>query len=116
MAPERWRIHGCFMEQATREEISSSKKRSIEIHGRQTSVKIEDAFWAALQRIAAARNVRPSDLVAAINKERHHNNLSSAIRVFVLEHYRSKVEGGHRQWSTSAAAPETVTTLSSARG
>jgi predicted DNA-binding ribbon-helix-helix protein len=107
---------GYFMEQATREEISSNSKRSIEIHGRQTSVNIEDAFWTALQKIAATHNVRPSDLVAAIDKERHHNNLSSAVRLFVLDHYRSKVEGGHTQYSTSAPGPETVRALSSGRG
>ena len=93
MAPARGKTHGYFMEQTTRE-ISASSKRSIEIHGRQTSVNIEEAFWTALQKIAATQNVRPSDLVAAIDKERHHGNLSSAVRLFVLDHYRSKVEGG----------------------
>ena len=104
------------MEQTTREEISSSNKRSIEIHGRQTSVNIEDAFWTALQKIAATHNVRPSDIVAAIDKARQHDNLSSAVRVFVLDHYRSKVEGGHTQYSTSAPRPETVRALSSGKG
>jgi predicted DNA-binding ribbon-helix-helix protein len=79
------------MEQTTRE-ISANRKRSIEIHGRQTSLNIEEAFWTALQKIAASENVRPSDLVAAIDKERHHLNLSSAVRLFVLDHYRTKVE------------------------
>ena len=57
-------------------------------------MNIEEAFWTALQKIAATHNVRASDLVAAIDKERHHGNLSSAVRLFVLDHYRSKVEGG----------------------
>jgi predicted DNA-binding ribbon-helix-helix protein len=107
---------GYFMEQATREEISSNSKRSIEIHGRQTSVTIEDAFWTALQKIAATHHVRPSDLIAAIDKERNHGNLSSAVRLFVLDHYRSRVEGGHTQYSTSAPGPETVRALSSGTG
>jgi predicted DNA-binding ribbon-helix-helix protein len=81
------------MEHTTRR-ISVSSKRSIEIHGRQTSVHIEEAFWTALQKIAATHNVHPSDLVAAIDKDRHHGNLSSAVRLFVLDHYRSRVEGG----------------------
>jgi predicted DNA-binding ribbon-helix-helix protein len=93
MAPARGKTHGYFMERATRE-ISASSKRSIEIHGRQTSMNIEEAFWTALQKIAATHNVRASDLVAAIDKERHNGNLSSAVRLFVLDHYRSKVEGG----------------------
>jgi predicted DNA-binding ribbon-helix-helix protein len=81
------------MEQTTRE-IAASRKRSVEIHGRQTSVSIEEPFWTALQKIAAIHKTRPSDLVAAIDKNRHHGNLSSAVRVFVLDHYRSKVKGG----------------------
>ena len=116
LAPERGKTHGYFMEQATREEISSNSKRSIEIHGRQTSVTIEDAFWTALQKIAATHHVRPSDLIAAIDKERNHGNLSSAVRLFVLDHYRSKVEGGHTPSSTSAPGPETVRAFSSGRG
>jgi predicted DNA-binding ribbon-helix-helix protein len=79
-------------------------------------VNIEDAFWIALQKIAATYNLRPSDLVAAIDQERHHNNLSSAVRLFVLDHYRSKVEDGHTQYSTSAPGPETVAALSSGTG
>jgi predicted DNA-binding ribbon-helix-helix protein len=79
-------------------------------------MNIEEAFWTALQKIAATHNVRASDLVAAIDKERHNGNLSSAVRLFVLDHYRSKVEGGHTQYSTSAPGPETVAALSSGRG
>jgi predicted DNA-binding ribbon-helix-helix protein len=93
MEPARGKTHGYFMEQTTRE-ISTSSKRSIEIHGRQTSLNIEEAFWTALQKIAATHNVRPSDLIAAIDKDRHRVNLSSAVRLFVLDHYRTKVEGG----------------------
>jgi predicted DNA-binding ribbon-helix-helix protein len=93
MAPMRREAHGYFMEQTTRE-ISASTKRSIEIHGRQTSVSIEEAFWKAFRKIAATHNLRQSDLIAAIDKNRHHGNLSSAVRVFVLDHYRSKVKGG----------------------
>ena len=93
MVPARGKTHEYGIEQTMRG-ISASSKRSIEIHGRQTSVNIEEAFWTALQKIAATRNVRPSDLVAAIDKERQHGNLSSAVRLFVFDHYRSKVEGG----------------------
>jgi predicted DNA-binding ribbon-helix-helix protein len=116
MAPERGKTHGYFMEQATREEIPSNGKRSIEIHGRRTSVNIEEAFWTALQKIAEIHHVRPSDLIAAIDKERNHSNLSSAVRLFVLDHYRSKVEGGHTQSSASVPGRETVRAFSSGGG
>jgi predicted DNA-binding ribbon-helix-helix protein len=67
-------------------------KRSIKIHGRPTSVSLEDAFWSALREIAATRGVSVSDLIAALNKERQHPNLSSVLRLFVLEHYRALAE------------------------
>jgi predicted DNA-binding ribbon-helix-helix protein len=64
-------------------------KRSIVIAGHKTSVSLEDAFWQALKDIAIARQLTLSDLVASIDTERRHGNLSSAIRLFVLEHYQS---------------------------
>ncbi len=64
-------------------------KRSIVIAGHKTSVSLEDAFWKGLKDIAIARHVTLSDMVALIDSERRHGNLSSAIRLFVLDHYRS---------------------------
>jgi predicted DNA-binding ribbon-helix-helix protein len=64
-------------------------KRSIVIAGHKTSVSLEDAFWKSLKEIAGGRDVTLSDLVAAIDSERRHGNLSSAIRLFVLDHYRT---------------------------
>ncbi len=52
-------------------------KRSIVIAGHKTSVSLEEAFTL-------------SDLVATIDTDRHHGNLSSAIRLFVLDHYREQ--------------------------
>lgn len=68
-------------------------KRSIVIAGHKTSVSLEDAFWQGLKQIAAGRNLTLSDLVAAIDHDRHQGNLSSAIRLFVLDYYRSRSEG-----------------------
>ena len=64
-------------------------KRSIVIAGHKTSVSLEDAFWKGLKEIAAARDMTLSDLVARIDSERRQGNLSSSIRLFVLEHYRN---------------------------
>jgi predicted DNA-binding ribbon-helix-helix protein len=66
-------------------------KRSIVIAGHKTSVSLEDAFWKGLKEIAAARDITLSDLVSTIDSERRHGNLSSAIRLFVLNHYRAQV-------------------------
>jgi predicted DNA-binding ribbon-helix-helix protein len=63
-------------------------KRSIVVAGHKTSISLEDAFWTSLKEIAKARGVTLSDLVAAIDDTRRGGNLSSAIRVFVLDHYR----------------------------
>jgi predicted DNA-binding ribbon-helix-helix protein len=66
-------------------------KRSIVIAGHKTSVSLEEAFWSGLKDIAVARRTTLSDLVGAIDAERQHGNLSSAIRLFVLEYYRTRV-------------------------
>src|SRR5919204_2721642 len=66
-------------------------KRSIVVSGHKTSVSLEDAFWNALKEIAKARNVTLSELVAAIDGERQHENLSSTIRLFVLGVYRKQL-------------------------
>ncbi len=64
-------------------------KRSIVIAGHKASVSLEDEFWRGLKDIAIARHVTLSDMVASIDSERRHGNLSSAIRLYVLNHYRS---------------------------
>jgi len=66
-------------------------KRSIVIAGHKTSVSLEDAFWTGLKEIALSRRVTLSDLVAAIDSERQFGNLSSAIRLFVLDHYKARI-------------------------
>jgi len=68
-------------------------KRSIVIAGHKTSVSLEDAFWKGLKEIAIGRDKTLSDLVAEIDTGRPHGNLSSAIRLFVLDHYRAKTNG-----------------------
>jgi predicted DNA-binding ribbon-helix-helix protein len=65
-------------------------KRSISLHGHKTSVSLEDEFWSALKVIAGKRLTNLSDLVTAIDGQRQHGNLSSAIRLFVLDFYRSQ--------------------------
>ena len=68
-------------------------KRSIVIAGHKTSVSLENAFWMALKEIAIGRNKTLSDLVGEIDTGRPHGNLSSAIRLFVLDHYRAQING-----------------------
>ncbi len=81
-------------------------KRSIAIASHKTSVSLEDAFWKGLKDIAIARQITLSDLVASIDAERRHGNLSSAIRLFVLDHYQAQCSGVGR--TTSAQAPREI--------
>jgi predicted DNA-binding ribbon-helix-helix protein len=60
-------------------------KRSLTISGHRTSVSLEDAFWRRLKALAAERALSLSALIAEIDASRGGANLSSAIRVFVLE-------------------------------
>jgi predicted DNA-binding ribbon-helix-helix protein len=68
-------------------------KRSIKIAGYQTSVSLEDEFWNALKEIATTQNVGISKLMSIINSQRQsNNNLSSAIRMYVLSYYRERCD------------------------
>ena len=67
-------------------------KRSIVVGGHKTSVSLEDDFWAALREIALRDRTTLSGLVGSIDSQRQHGNLSSAVRLFVLQHYRQRVE------------------------
>jgi predicted DNA-binding ribbon-helix-helix protein len=85
-------------------------KRSIVIAAHKTSVSLEDGFWNGLKEIAVARDMTLSDLVATIDTERHYGNLSSAIRLFVLDYYRAQAndKGGEQRESASARARSSV--------
>src|SRR5215217_7060822 len=78
-------------------------KRSIVIAGHKTSVSLEDAFWKGLKEIAGERDMTLSELVASIDSDRQHGNLSSGLRLFVLDHYRSQI-GGDDQGAHSHSA------------
>ena len=65
-------------------------KRSVTIGGHRTSITLEDMFWNALREIADYRRVSMSSLLNEINVGRQATNLSSHIRLFVLDHYRSR--------------------------
>ena len=70
---------------------SSVVRRTVLLTGHKTSVSVESEFWNGLRAIADERNMTLSDLIGAINKERRHPNLSSAIRLFVLAYYRDRL-------------------------
>ena len=69
---------------------SNIVKRSVVVDGHKTSVSLEEAFWNGMKTVAAERGSTLSELVGEIDAERKQGNLSSAIRLFVLGHYRSR--------------------------
>jgi len=64
-------------------------KRSILINGKKTSVSLENEFWDALHEIAKYKNTTAAKLAGEIARQRNTVNLSSAIRIFVYNHFRS---------------------------
>jgi predicted DNA-binding ribbon-helix-helix protein len=67
------------------------KKRSVTVAGHRTSVSVEEPFWDALAEIAAVRRSSVAALIATIDRERvREANLSSAIRLFVLDWFRAR--------------------------
>jgi predicted DNA-binding ribbon-helix-helix protein len=65
-------------------------KHSVTIAGHRTSVWIEEAFWSALVEIATGQDKSIATVIADIDRSRStDSNLSSAIRLFVLDHYRN---------------------------
>ena len=65
-------------------------KRSVVLEGHKTSVSLEDAFWRGLKDIAWSRRTTLSNLINSIDLDRERGNLSSALRLFVLNHYQAQ--------------------------
>ena len=73
--------------------MNTIPRHSLIVSGQMTSVTLEDEFWNCLREIAEERGEKyVSKLVSDINAERQFANLSSAIRMYVLRHYRDKVD------------------------
>jgi predicted DNA-binding ribbon-helix-helix protein len=85
-------------------------KRSIVVGDHKTSVSLEEAFWIGVKEIASNRNITLSELVSCIDSERVHANLSSAIRLFVLDYYRRTIGSAA---DGRSAELETASSLSS---
>ena len=73
------------MARKTGKRAITNKKRTIALHGGKTSVSLEDEFWRGLQQLALSQNLALNTLVTQIDRERTNPNLSSAIRVYVLQ-------------------------------
>jgi predicted DNA-binding ribbon-helix-helix protein len=79
-------------------------KRSVVFGGRKTSVSLEEPFWSVMKEISAQRGTTLNQLVSAIDSDRQQGtNLSCAIRLFVLDHFKNraaepKLTGHSQKW------------------
>ncbi len=71
------------------------KKRSVEIAGHRTSLTLEAAFWRALKRLASGDRMSINKLIERIDRNRQ-GNLSSAVRVYILERLEAEVNSSSR--------------------
>jgi predicted DNA-binding ribbon-helix-helix protein len=84
-------------------------KRSVVLDRHKTSISLEDVFWNGVREIADRKKMKLTELLAQIDAERNQSNLSSAIRVFVLNEMRAQAglqEQPQRAMATLAWATE----------
>lgn len=69
--------------------MSRPVKRSFTIAGHRTSISLEAPFWEALKAAAAEERIPIAKLIARIDQGRGGGGLSSAVRIWILQHYRN---------------------------
>ena len=82
---------------------SKVRHRSVQICRRRTSVCVEDVFWKCLKEIAESRKQSLHHLIDEIDRDRQNANLSSAIRLFVLQFYKDQFDRRRSEESKIAA-------------
>ena len=82
---------------------SSIGKHTVVVKKRKTSITLEDDFWQALNEIASLRRISLSRLISRIDADRQFANLSSAIRLFVLQFYKDRFDRQRSEESKIAA-------------
>jgi predicted DNA-binding ribbon-helix-helix protein len=85
---------------------SAVAKRSVVISGHKTSVSLEDSFWNEVQAIAKSRRITVSHLLHHIDHDRQNANLSSAIRVYVLQHLREQASAQQQPSQSQQSQPQ----------
>ena len=65
-------------------------KHTVKVNGHDTSVFIEKEFWLELKYISKLNNKSLSGIISDIDKNKETQNLSSAIRLYVLNHLKNK--------------------------
>jgi predicted DNA-binding ribbon-helix-helix protein len=83
-------------------------KRTVIVQGHKTSVNLEHAFWRGLKEVAAWRDMTLTDLLNSIDSERQDEDLSSAIRLVVLNFYRHQLFAADHLLRSVAPLPNIV--------
>ena len=83
-------------------------KRTVIVAGQKTSVSLEHAFWRGLKEVAAWRDMSLTDLLDSIDSERRDEDLSSAIRLAVLNFYRHQLFAADHLLRSVAPLPNIV--------
>ncbi len=69
--------------------MTASNKHTVKINGHITSVFLESEFWAELKQISKVKEISTDQLISQIDQRKQGSNLSSAIRLYVLNHIRN---------------------------
>jgi predicted DNA-binding ribbon-helix-helix protein len=86
------RLAGCTIEMVRVPMKSQIVKRSVVIAAHRKSISLEEIVWRSLKEIATYRDMTLVALLATIDSRRNQGDLSSAIRLFVLNFYREQLE------------------------
>jgi predicted DNA-binding ribbon-helix-helix protein len=94
LARASYAMGGCILtlRRVLKERLMKSPiaKRSVVLDHHKTSISLEDEFWNGVRAIADRKNIKLTELLQQIDSGRSHSNLSSAIRVFVLNETRAQ--------------------------
>ena len=85
---------------------STIVKHTIEVAGHKTSLSLEDAFRLALKDIAWSRRMTLRDLIGSIHSDHTRGNLSSAVRLFVLNYHKERAELTAREANAKELRPQ----------
>ena len=71
--------------------MSNSNKRTVKIDGHITSVFLENEFWEEIIKLSKSENTTPDKIISKIDKKKNTSNLSSAIRLYILNHLKNQL-------------------------
>src|ERR1700744_1814245 len=86
-------------------EMNPSRKRSVIVRKRRTSISLEDSFWNSLHAIVRMENITIGDFIEKISRQRATPNLWSSLRVAVLEYYQHLAITGVVSGAAAASVP-----------